>query len=74
MQQNAIHISKTRGVYFMRLIGRIVIFLIVILIYIFAFRRVIKLSKIQVPLKPTFCIKCGVKSTGNFCPNCGNKM
>ena len=52
----------------------LIFFAFVILIYIFAFRRVIKLSKIQVPLKPTFCIKCGVKSTGNFCPNCGNKM
>jgi hypothetical protein len=52
----------------------IVFYIFVILIYIFAFRRVIKLSKIQVPLKPTFCTKCGLKSTGNFCPNCGNKM
>ena len=49
-------------------------FIFVILIYILAFRRVFKLSKIQVPLKPIYCTKCGMSSTGNFCPNCGSKM
>ena len=49
-------------------------FIFVILIYILAFRRVFKLSKIQVPLKPIYCTKCGMNSTGNFCPNCGSKM
>ncbi len=49
-------------------------FIFVILIYILAFRRVFKLAKIQVPLKPIYCTKCGMSSTGNFCPNCGSKM
>lgn len=35
MQQENKHISKTRKMYFMRLIGRIVVFVITILIYIF---------------------------------------
>ena len=35
MQQNNNHISKTRGIYFLRLIGRTIIFLIAILLYIF---------------------------------------
>lgn len=52
----------------------VLFYIFVILIYIFAFRRVIKLSKIKVPLKTTYCTKCGQKSTGNFCPNCGNKI
>ncbi len=52
----------------------LIFYIFVILLYIFAFRRMIKLSKIKVPLKPTYCTKCGMKSTGNFCPNCGTKM
>ena len=52
----------------------VLFYIFVILIYIFAFRRIIKLSKIKVPLKTTYCTKCGQKSTGNFCPNCGNKI
>lgn len=49
-------------------------FIFVILIYIFAFRRMFKLSKIKVSLRPTYCTKCGTRSTGAFCPTCGNKM
>jgi len=35
MQQNNNRISKTRGIYFLRLIGRVFVLLIAILIYIF---------------------------------------
>jgi len=35
MQNDSIRISKTRGMYFLRLIGRIVVFVIAVLIYIF---------------------------------------
>ena len=52
----------------------IVFFIFVILIYIFAFRRIFILSKVAVPLKPKYCTKCGAKTEGNFCTNCGNKL
>lgn len=55
-----------------------ILFLIfVVCVYIFAFRRINKLSKIQVPLhpvKPVFCSKCGVQAVGNYCAHCGNKL
>ena len=35
MQSDGTGISKTRGIYFLRLIGRIIVFLIAILIYLF---------------------------------------
>jgi len=35
MENNNIHMSKTRKIYFLRLIGRIVVFIITLLIYIF---------------------------------------
>jgi len=35
MEQGNECISKTRGIYFLRLIGRIIVFLIAVLIYIF---------------------------------------
>jgi len=52
----------------------LVFFVFVILLYIFAFRRIIKLSKITVALRPTYCSHCGTKVTTKFCPNCGNKI
>ena len=35
MQQGSERMSKTRGIYFLRLIGRIVVFIVAVLIYIF---------------------------------------
>ena len=35
MQNNSVRTSKTRGIYFLRLSGRVIIFLIAVLIYIF---------------------------------------
>lgn len=35
MQQGSERMSKTRGIYFLRLIGRIIVFIVAILIYIF---------------------------------------
>ena len=56
------------------IIFMILFFIFVILLYILAFRRIIKLSKIKVPLRPLYCTNCGIKSTGNYCPNCGKKI
>ena len=52
----------------------IVFFIFVILMYIFAFRRIFILSKVKVALRPGYCAKCGAKAEGNFCMNCGNKL
>ncbi len=35
MENNNVRMSKTRGIYFLRLLGRIVIFIIAVLMYIF---------------------------------------
>ena len=35
MQQESERMSKTRGIYFLRLIGRIIVFIVAVLIYIF---------------------------------------
>ena len=35
MENSKVRTSKTRGIYFLRLIGRIIVFIVAILIYIF---------------------------------------
>lgn len=51
-----------------------IFYVFVVLIYIFAFRRIIKLSDIKVSLKSIYCTRCGTKCKGVYCPNCGNKL
>lgn len=50
----------------------------VVILYILAFRRINKLSKIQVPLKPVvankYCTNCGTQAVGNYCAVCGTKI
>lgn len=48
MGNNKVRISKTRRIYFLRLIGRIIVFLIAIFIYIFDREKFNKIGRAHV--------------------------
>lgn len=50
-------------------------FVFVILLYIYAIKKINKMSSInrKMKYKDNFCTTCGRKVNSNFCPNCGRK-
>ena len=50
----------------------------IILLYINAFKKIIKLSKIKKSIIPeqiiSYCPNCGTKIIGKYCSNCGNQI
>lgn len=54
----------------------LVFFVFVILLYVFALKRIKKLNNIttKISYKNIYCTNCGTKANGIYCENCGQKI